>query len=193
MSDFNAVLASLATLASQPRLNVLVALLLLAAIIDWRTYRIPNWLTVSGMVVGLLYNSIDPSPASGFWLALAGLGVGLVMLLPLYVLRVMGAGDVKLMAMVGAFLSVPDIIYAVLYTLITGGVAALAFAIYRRAFRRMSANVADIVQSMTFAAIAGYRPAPDMAGRISIGKLPYGVSIAVGTILWLMARLLGLA
>ena len=105
-------------------LNVLVALLLLAAVIDWRTYRIPNWLTVSGMVVGLLYNSIGPSPASGFWLALAGLGVGLVMLLPLYVLRVMGAGDVKLMAMVGAFLAVPGVIYAALYSLIAGGIVA---------------------------------------------------------------------
>jgi len=124
---------------------------------------------------------------------LAGLGVGLVILLPVYVLRVMGAGDVKLMAMVGAIVGLPDILNAVLYSLIVGGIAAVAFALYHRAFRRMSANVMDIVQSMAFAVVVGGRPTPALSGRASIGKLPYGVSIAAGTIAWLGARLFGLA
>jgi prepilin peptidase CpaA len=104
----------------------------------------------------------------------------------------MGAGDVKLMAMVGAMVGLPDILWAVLYSLAAGGVAALAFAVYHRAVRRMTGNVVDIVQSMTFAALAGY-PTPALAGHASIGKLPYGVSIAAGTIAWLIARLLGFA
>jgi prepilin peptidase CpaA len=57
----------------------------------------------------------------------------------------------------------------------------------------MSANVMDIVQSMAFAVVVGGRPTPALSGRASIGKLPYGVSIAAGTIAWLGARLFGLA
>ena len=92
-----------------------------------------------------------------------------------------------------AIVGLPDILNAVLYSLIVGGIAAVAFALYHRAFRRMSANVMDIVQSMAFAVVVGGRPTPALSGRASIGKLPYGVSIAAGTIAWLGARLFGLA
>lgn len=194
MSEFNALLEPFARLAAQPRTVVLIALLVAAAIIDWRTYRIPNWLTVSGTAFGLIYNTFAPTPSlSGAVWALAGMAIGFTILLPAYVLRVMGAGDVKLMAMVGAVVGAPDIVYAVLATLIVGGVVALAFALYRRAFRRMASNVTELLQSMTFAAIAGQRPTPAMEGRVSIGKFPYGISIAIGTIGWLGARQLGYA
>ena len=125
--------------------------------------------------------------------ALAGLGVGLVVLLPVYALRVMGAGDVKLMAMVGAIVGLPDILQAVLYSLIVGGVAAVAFA-------RLPQGLAPHDdQRHGHRAVHGIRrrrrrtPTPARAGRASVGKLPYGVSIAGGTIAWLAARLLGLA
>lgn len=184
----------LLSLALNPRLAVLVALLITAAVIDCRTMRIPNWLTAGGMLFGLLYNTVATAPWSdGLLGSLAGLAVGLVILLPVYALGVMGAGDVKLMAMVGAFVGFPDILHAVLYSLIVGGVAAIGFSISRRAFRRMSANVFDIVQSMAFAAMVGSRPSPTLAARTSIGKFPYAVSIAGGTIGWLGARLLGIA
>ena len=194
MQELNVMPQLIASLLARPGVVVLVVLLVMATVIDWRTYRIPNWLTVGGMVFGLIYNTVAAGPAlSGLLLALAGLGVGLVVLLPLYVLRVMGAGDVKLMAMVGAFMGVPDIVYAVLYALIAGGIAALGFALYRRAFRRMTANVADIVQAMAFAAMAGGRPTGHMPAQASIGKLPYGINICVGTIASLVVPQLGFA
>jgi prepilin peptidase CpaA len=194
MQELNIVPELIAKVAAQPLVVILVVALLAAAVIDWRTYRIPNWLTVSGMLIGLVYNTVARWPdSSGFLLALAGLGVGLVVLLPVYALRVMGAGDVKLMAMVGAMVGLPDILWAVLYSLIAGGVAALAFALYHRALRRVTGNVVDIVQSMTFAALAGIPLRGGMPAQASIGKLPYGVSIAAGTIAWLGARQLGLA
>jgi prepilin peptidase CpaA len=194
MNELNLLPEFLARLITQPRAVVLVALLVVAAVIDWRTYRIPNWLTVGGMAFGLIYNTVSATAAwSGLLWACAGLATGLVVMLPAYVLRIMGAGDVKLMATVGAFLGAPEILYAVLCTLIVGGFAAIAFAVYRRAFRRMTGNVAEIVQSMAFAAIAGYKPPPAMEGRASVGKFPYGISIAIGTLAWLVARQMGYA
>lgn len=194
MQELNVVPEFLAALLAQPRIVVLVVLLVIAAVIDWRTYRIPNWLTVGGMVFGLIYNTVAAGPAlSGFLTALVGLAVGLGVLLPLYMLRVMGAGDVKLMAMVGAFVGLPGVLYAVLFSLVAGGIAAVVFSLYRRVFRRMTANVADIVQAMAFVAIAGGGPRGNTPAQASIGKLPYGVSICVGTIASLVAKQLGFA
>jgi len=185
MQDFNIAIEPLIRLLTQPRFAVLVLMLIAAAVIDWRTFRIPNWLTIGGMTTGLILNTTLPMQTGLLW-ALAGLASGLVLLLPLYALGVMGAGDVKLMAAVGAFLGLPEVLFAVLASLIAGGIAAVAFSLYRRAFGRMAGNVAEIVQSMAFAVIAGQRPASVMAGRLSVGDLPYGVSIAAGTLAWLV-------
>lgn len=194
MQTSTVLMAPLSGLAAQPAVAVLVLLLVAAAVIDFRTYRIPNALTVGGMAFGLIYNTASAASwTDGLLGAFAGLGFGLVVLLPVYALRVMGAGDVKLMAMVGAIVGFPDIFNAVLYSLIAGGIASVAFAVYHRALRRMTANVTDIVQSMAFAVIVGGRPTPALAGRASVGKLPYGVSIAGGTIAWVAARLFGVA
>jgi prepilin peptidase CpaA len=171
------------------RIAVLVVLLVAAAVIDYRTMKIPNWLTVGGVVTGLVLGTVDAlRPLDGFLAALGGAGAGLVLLLPLYLLRVMGAGDVKLMAMAGAFLGVGGTLSAVLFTFVVGGIAALAFALWHRAFGRMAGNVRDIVQWMVFAAFAGLRPLPRVTAASSIGKLPYGISICAGTIAYLVAR-----
>jgi prepilin peptidase CpaA len=71
---------------------LLAVLLVIAAVSDWRTYRIPNWLTMGGAVVGLALNAFVTD--IGLLRALGGLGLGLVLLLPLWALRVLGAGDV---------------------------------------------------------------------------------------------------
>jgi prepilin peptidase CpaA len=182
-----------AALATNPRSAVLIALLVAAAVIDYRSYRIPNWLTFGGAIFGLGYNAAVPAAVQpGILWALGGLGLGLVILLPLYALRVMGAGDVKLMAMVGAFLGLSGILTAVLFTFIAGGVAALGFVLWHRAFRRMAGNVRDLVQWMAFAAVAGLRPTA-ATPAISVGKLPYGISICAGTIASLAATQLGFA
>jgi len=180
------------------RLALLVVLLALAAFIDVRTYRIPNWLTAGGAAIGLALGAaiqwqvFGPAWAvDGLLWSLGGLAAGLVLMLPMYALRVMGAGDVKLMAMAGAFLGLGQIVQAVLCVFVTGGVLAVGYALWRRALGRMTVNVVDIVQSMAFAAVAGHPPVGAMGQRLSVGSLPYGVSICGGTVAWLAVKHLG--
>jgi len=166
------------------RIAALVLLLVVASALDVRTRRIPNWLTLSGAMVGIALSPLGAGdPRHAALMAVAGMGAGLALLLPLYLLRVIGAGDVKLMAMVGAFVGVSQIVPAVLCVFVAGGVLALAWSAYRRVFRRVTAGAAELAMSMAFAALSGIRPSLASA---SAGTLPYGLSIAVGTLAWLL-------
>ena len=105
----------------------------------------------------------------------------------------MGAGDVKLLAMTGAFLGVTDTLQAVIYSLIVGGIAALAFAVFNKALVRMLANIKNITQMMMLSAIGGFRPDVQIQAGKSVGKLPYGICISIGTIAYVIAKQIGYA
>ena len=191
MSTDHATWLSLLASPSLPDLRsaTLVVLLVVAAAVDLRTMRIPNWLTLAGAVLGLVFSAAIPWELLGWrwglqgmaW-AFGGMLVGILALLPLYVLRVMGAGDVKLMGVVGAFVGLQQILPAVLTVFVAGGLVALAWSMYRRVFRRTTAGAADIAMSLAFAALTRTRPT---LAATSAGKLPYGVSIAIGSMAWL--------
>lgn len=194
MEELLSLLELLALLVTDPRTVVLFGLLIAASVSDYRTYRIPNWLTVSGMAFGLVYAAASPAYLhTGFLWASAGLLLGFVMMLPLYVLKVMGAGDVKLMAMVGTFLGTSDTFHAGLFIFIIGGIAALAFALANGALVRMLGNVKNIVQFTVSSAPGGPRLDARMAAGKSVGKLPYGVCISIGTMGYVVARQFGYA
>lgn len=180
-------------LVTDPRTSTLLSLLLIAAVIDYRTYRIPNWLTFGGAAFALLYSIAVPfTPFHGFLWSLGGLTVGLFIMLPLHMLRVMGAGDVKLMAMAGAFLGVADTLYAVLSTFIVGGVAGILFALYYKVFGRMISNIKASVQLMLLSAVTGTAVGNSVQAAQSVGKLPYGVSICIGTAGYVVAKQIGI-
>jgi prepilin peptidase CpaA len=190
----SSLLELLAMLVTSPHTLALFALLVAAGVIDYRTMRIPNWLTVGGILVGLLSSTLSTGrPLDGFMGASAGMAAGLAVLLPFYALRVMGAGDVKLMAAIGAFLGFPAILYAVLFTFIVGGVAAVAFAVSHKVSRRMADNLGAIAMSMALAAMTRTSPAASLKQGGSIGKLPYAISIGIGTTAFVVARQLGFA
>lgn len=192
-SEFTA-LAQLATPdLADARLALLVVLLMLAAFIDVRTFRIPNWLTYGGAVIGLAFGAaiqwrlLGPLWAlDGFLWSLGGLAAGLALMLPMYALHVMGAGDVKLMAMVGAFLGLGQIVPAVLCVFVIGGVLALVYVVAHRRLAQLAANLKEVVFGMAFSVVATRRFTAVTPAH-SVGKLPYGVSISVGTIAYLVA------
>ena len=191
-SEITAMLELLQMLALSPRTGVLMVLLFIAAVIDVRTNRIPNWLVFGGALYGLIYNTISPLYARdiGILFALGGLGVGLAALLPAYVFRVMGAGDVKLMAMVGAFLGTWATVGAVLATMVAGGALAIGLAVWSGRTARMLRNVRELSHGTAFTLATG-NTAYMVHDGPSAGKMPYGVAIAVGTIAFLVLSQLG--
>ncbi|WP_211451604.1 A24 family peptidase [Collimonas antrihumi] len=192
MHEFYALLELLGMLVTDPRTCVLFILLIIAAVSDCRTYKIPNWLTASGTLFGLIYSTAAAVslPAGLLW-GLEGMLLGFCMMLPLYAIKAMGAGDVKLMAMVGTFLGVPYIVFAVIATFIAGGIVALGFALFNKALGRILINVKNIVQTMVFSATGGFKPDVSLDAGRSVGRMPYGVSIGIGTIGYVVANQLG--
>ncbi|MDB5733147.1 MAG: Type prepilin peptidase TadV/CpaA, partial [Variovorax sp.] len=180
MQEFYSLLELLGMLATDPRTGVLIALLIVAAISDYRSFRIPNWLTLGGIVFALFYKTmVTPSSFRELTGAIGGMLIGFGVMLPLYAFKTMGAGDVKLVAMVGAFLGASNVLYAILYTFIAGGIAALGFAFFNQAWMRMFGNVKNVLHTMMVSATFRVKPEARMEAGQSVGRLPYGVSICV--------------
>lgn len=175
-------------------LTVLMVLLLLATREDIRSHRIPNKLVLVGVVLGLGLNGLLPGglgfnsevPGGIGWLqALKGLALGIAVFLPIYLLRAMGAGDVKLMGMVGAFLGAGDLIGAVIATFIAGGVMALVVALWSKQLMNMLQNIKLMLFGGLLKMNAGQLPTMNDL-PVSVAKLPYAVAITVGTLGYLM-------
>lgn len=193
MNELRSLAELLWTLLTEPRTGILLALLATAAYTDVRSYRIPNWLTGFGILVGLLLSVWNVKhPLHDLLFAFGGIAVGLFALLPLYLVRMLGAGDVKLMAMVGAFLGLPGTLHALAFVLVTGGLVAIAYALSRRVGRQVLENVKQITTSVALAAMTG-APTNGLAGFQSAGRIPYGVSICLGTFAYVVGRQAGLA
>jgi len=191
-SEFNAILDLLAMLFFDWRTGMLALLLATAAISDYRSQRIPNWLVLAGALFGVICNTVmPPSPHDTLLFPLAGLGLGLLLFLPLYLLRAMGAGDVKLLAMVGSFLGPEDTFYAALASMVAGGVLAILFVLARGTAPRVLQNLTAIFQSGLVDAVGGSVPSLRIAASASAGRLPYGIAIATGTLGYLILRQLG--
>ena len=174
---------------------ILLAGLLLGAVWhDVRSRRIPNRLVFPGALAGLLLNAVLPAGAGlltaapgaiGLWPAVAGLALGLALLMPMYMLKAMGAGDVKLMAMVGAFVGPQAVLGAMLFSLLAGGVLALAVAAFHGTLRQVTSNSYHLLLNSLMRGIAGQRPGIDAPPEAS-GKLPYAIAIASGTLIYLL-------
>jgi prepilin peptidase CpaA len=148
---------------------------LVATVIDIRTRRIPNELTaaMAGIGVGLAASGISGLSLGA---SLTGFAIGLLLMLPGHALGATGAGDVKLMAAVGALVGPATVVNAFLFTAVAGGILAVAIAIRRR---RLGATVLR----------AGRLIAAPTAVKQQIGsaappsRFAYGPAIAMGSVL----------
>jgi prepilin peptidase CpaA len=149
--------------------------LLAATVIDLKTRRIPNELTAA-MAVGGVALAVAGPGGIGLAASIAGLMLGLLLMMPGYALGATGAGDVKLMAAVGAIVGPALVLSAFLCTSVAGGVLAVTVAVRRR---RLGATIA---QTGRLVSAPGAAPA-QMRAAPRASRFAYGPAIAVGSML----------
>ncbi|HKX41603.1 MAG TPA: prepilin peptidase [Burkholderiaceae bacterium] len=177
--------------------TLLAALLIVALVTDLRSRRIPNKLVLAGMALAVVSHAAamatGAAPLAGrsWWAPFAGLAAGGALLMPLYLLRATGAGDVKLMAVVGAFIGAPLVCVAVLYTLLAGGLLSLVYMLGRGVAAQTLANVRFMLTDWALRVGSG-RAARLAPLQTTAARLPYAAAIALGTaaaLLWPLSSL----
>ncbi len=145
----------------------------------WRR-RIPNVLTLPAAAIGLILG-LAFGGWKGLLLSTGGLVVGFALMILPYYVGGMGAGDVKLMAAVGALMGLAPIIQIFLYTAIIGGVFAVISALSRGTLKRAFRNIFDWTTSLVLQRVGGVRGGlKDTQLAQTAGMIPYGVAIALG-------------
>jgi prepilin peptidase CpaA len=164
---------------------------------DVREHRIPNAMVLFVLLAGLALNSAGPANgreglfshfpgALGAGTALLGVLVGLALFLPLYLLRAMGAGDVKLLAALGAFMGPVEVIGLALSVLVAGGLLAVLRMLWAGKSRLVLNNVKLVLGSLGGGASPRFDPATQSADR-----MPYALAFAGGLLVYGYWRLSG--
>jgi prepilin peptidase CpaA len=162
---------------------ILAGAVLLAVIAGWtdlRSRRIPNWLTVSALAVGVAANTIL-SGWGGLKTSLLGALVGLALLLPFVLLRSLGAGDWKLAGALGAFAGPSLLLDLLMASIFVAGVMALALVVYKGRVRQTLRNIGHILVSLVTFRLPESRVSLDNPDSL---KIPYGVALALTVVLY---------
>jgi prepilin peptidase CpaA len=168
-------------------LGLAVALALIAGWTDWRSRRIPNWLTVPGFLVGVSVNVLANGWA-GLKTSLLGAGLGLLLLLPFVFLRSLGAGDWKLAGALGAFVGWQGLVDLLVGSVFVAGIMALGLVIYKRRFKETLRNIGRLLASMLTLRRPGAEVSLDNPQSL---KVPYGVALALTTLLFSIEKMWG--
>jgi len=162
----------------------LLLLVSIAAIDDLATRRIPNRLLLVSLAGALLLRLFSAHPGSSLLAALGGMGTGLALFLPLYLLRGMAAGDVKMIMVVGAFTGPTEVFEIAVLSWCAGGVMALLLVLLNRRLGLVVGNLGRMLRGvmMPGGGIVASAEQP------SAGSMPYGLAIAAGTIVFLVRQ-----
>jgi prepilin peptidase CpaA len=158
-----------------------LALAVWAGWLDWRSRRIPNWLTVPALLLGIGVNTLArgwPGTKAG----LEGAGLGLGLLLPFVLARGLGAGDWKLMGALGSFLGPSRLVTVLMGTVLIAGIMAVVQMVRSRRVKQTLSNLGVLLLTMMTFGIRGQRQhiTLDNPGLMS---LPFGVAAAFSTVL----------
>jgi prepilin peptidase CpaA len=147
---------------------------------DWQFRRIPNWLTMPALLVGIAANSLALGWA-GAKSSLLGAALGLGLLLPLVLLKSLGGGDWKLAGALGAFLGPSRLLDVLVVSVLVAGVMAVALIVWKRQIGRTLRNLLHLLGSL----LALHLPGPEISlDNPDSLKVPFGVAIAVGVVLY---------
>ena len=159
-------MTSSAPMSFAPFMAAAVVFAAMAAFWDLRTRRIPNWLTLPAIVLGVAANAAK-SGVPGLWTGLTGTLVGAGLFIIPFAMGGMGAGDVKMLAAVGAIAGPQAAFRTFLYGAIVGGVMAAALVLGK----------AYLLRGRTQGLSAGLKQ-----------SFPYGLAVFVGTLLTYVLR-----
>ncbi len=154
---------------------------------DWRTRRIPNWLTVPALLLGIATNSLALG-WSGAKESLLGAGLGLGLLLPFVLIRSLGGGDWKLVGALGAFLGPPRLIAVLLGTILAAGVMAVVLVVWKRRVGQTLRNLGRMLAAMFTLRLPGPEVSLDNPESL---KIPFGVAVAVAVVLYTVRQVWG--
>lgn len=158
------------------------ALALAAAWTDARTARIPNRLTFSALLAGFTFQ-LGWRGGEGAQLALTGIGIALLLTGWAYAVKALGAGDVKLLMAIGAWLSPRLTAEVILLSLGVGAAMAVVQLALKGRLSSFIQRAALLAMSWMFKELKAARPAMD-----SKLKLPFGVAIGAAAVLTVWAR-----
>lgn len=161
-----------------------IVIAVIAAVWDLKTRRIPNVLTFGAALAAIVVHLWLQGPAGAGW-AVAGWLVGVAFFLPFFALGGMGAGDVKLLGALGAWLGPGPVVWVALFSLIAGGIIGLAVAL---GYGYLTQAFANILWMFQFWRAEGPRPVPEVTLATHRGpRLAYAVPVFAGLMvtLWL--------
>jgi prepilin peptidase CpaA len=153
---------------------------LVAGWTDWRSRRIPNWLTVPSLLLGIAVNS---------WLrgwpgakdSLLGAGLGLALLLPFVLINSLGAGDWKFVSALGAFLGPQSLLTVLLLGILVNGLMAVIMVIRKKRVRETARNLGRMLSAF----LTMHLPGPDLTlENPDLVKVPFGVAVAIAVIIY---------
>jgi prepilin peptidase CpaA len=147
---------------------------------DWRSRRIPNWLTVPALLLGIAANSLALG-WSGAKESLLGAGLGLGLLLPFVLVRSLGGGDWKLVGALGAFLGPPRLIAVLVVTIFVAGAMAVVLVVWKRRVGQTLRNLGRMLAALFTLHLPGPEVSLDNPESL---KVPFGVAVAVAVVLY---------
>lgn len=172
------------------RPEVLALAVLLAVVAGWtdlRSRRIPNWLTVPAFVVGIAVNTIL-NGREGLKASLLGALLGFGLLLPFYLLRSMGAGDLKFVVALGAFTGPGRLVEVLIGSVFVAGAMALILVIYKGRLLDTLRNIGHILVSLVTFRLPGPHVTLDDPNSL---KIPKGVALALTVVFYAFLQLRG--
>jgi len=156
-----------------------------ACVTDLHSRRIPNWLTFGAAAAAFTFHFADAGQA-GAQQAAAGWATGLFLFMPLFLLGGMGAGDVKLLAALGAWLGPGAAFWMAIYGSMTGGALALVVALRYNYLGTAFKNLGILGK---FWWLCGPRQMPSLTLERGTGpRLAYAVPLFLGTVLTIWLR-----
>jgi len=165
------------------RVAVVLGIALIAVVSDVRTRRIPNWLTFGAAAAALLYGWFH-SGFPGVSQAALGWAAGALIFFPLFALGGMGAGDVKLVAGLAAWLGPIEAVYLAIFASMAGGVVGLMVALFRG---YLGQGFSHMGLRFTHWRVAGPGPVPGLTLQDTRApRLAFAIPIAIGLVctLW---------